>query len=120
MDYSPEGVIAGLGAAVTALVSGGLWFRKKMRDDGVDGAGSDSVKRSVEVNDKVLANMQAELTRLAKRVDVLEEQVTHLTQKLANVRLIALDCYQLASDCACEGENRARLLEHLKQIIRDA
>jgi hypothetical protein len=120
MDYTPEGVMAGLGAAVTALVSGGLWFRKKIRDDKVDGAGADSIQRSVDVNDKVLASLQADYERLVKRVETLEKQVTHLTEKLASVRLIALDCYQLANECDCVGENRQRLLNHLKQIIKDA
>jgi hypothetical protein len=57
---------------------------------------------------------------LTTRIDELETRVEHLTEKLASVRLVALDCYQVANECACTGENRARLLMYLKTIIKDS
>ena len=76
------------------------------------------VREQIRINNGVLINLQKEMVRLTERVAELEGKVDALTDKLANVRLIALDCYQLVIDCECEG--RERLLAHLKQIIKDA
>lgn len=120
MEYSSEGIVAGIFAGIPTIIGGLYWLRKKIRDDKLDSKGAESAENGLKISDKVLANMQTELDRLAKRVDVLEKQVAHLTEKLANVRLIALDCYQLATECECANENRQRLLEHLKSIIKES
>lgn len=119
-EFDPNGLGGYIGTAVasliTAVVGTGAYFRSKKVSD----AESESAVKGFKGNDAVLENVLKEIKRLTDRVEALEATVAHLTDKLANVRLVALDCYQLANECECEGEERERLLEHLRTIIRDA
>lgn len=113
-------LIGSLGAAATALTTGGFALRSYFKRERVSDASDKSAINGFQGNDKVLANLVAEVERMGIRVSELENKVEHLTDKLAAVRLIALDCYQLANECDCAGDNRMRLLEHLKHIIKEA
>jgi hypothetical protein len=119
-EFDPNGLGGYIGTAVAALITAvvgtGAYFRSKKVSD----AESESTVKGFKGNDAVLENVLKEIKRLTDRVEALEATVAHLTDKLANVRLVALDCYQLANECECEGEERDRLLEHLRTIIRDA
>ena len=106
----------GIAAIVAAAISLQAYFAKKKVSDASD----ESAVKGFKGNDSVLDNLRAEIERLSKRMADLEAKVEHLTDKLANVRLVALDCYQLATDCDCAGESRERLLEHLRTIIKEA
>jgi hypothetical protein len=119
---SPETneLIGYLGGAVAALTTIGVGIREYLKRDKVSNASDDSTIKGFKGNDSVLDNLVKEVARLSGRVADLESKVEHLTDKLAAVRLIALDCYQLANECECSGANKERLLTHLKQIIRDA
>lgn len=97
-----------------------LYARKFIKNMGLEDAHRNSEQNSVETSDRVLKNIQDELARHAARIKELEDRVEELTSKLANVRLLAIDCYSLASTCTCSTEIREKLLEHLKQMIRDA
>ncbi len=112
--------VLGIGGGAGALAGLGLWLRRYFKGMGLEDAHRASEQASVETNDKVLKNIQEELARHAARIKELEDKVDELTTKLANVRVVAIDCYSLATQCQCEGEVRERLLSHLKQIIKDA
>jgi hypothetical protein len=119
-EFDPNGLGGYIGTAVAALITAvvgtGAYFRSKKVND----AESESTVKGFKGNDAVLDNLVKEVARLSARVLELEAKVEHLTEKLANVRLVALDCYQLANECECTGEGRDMLLEHLRSIIRDA
>ena len=119
-EMDTSALIGYLGAAATALTTGGFALRSYFKREAVSNVSDASTVKGIQGNDKVLDNLVTEVARLSKRISELETKVEHLTDKLAAVRLIALDCYQLANECDCNGVNKARLLEHLKQIIRDA
>ena len=65
------------------------------------------------------AKTQAKEAELEARIAELEKRVDDLTTKLAKVRMVAIDCYALASKCDCE-EGNEMLLNHLKIIIQEA
>jgi hypothetical protein len=119
-EFDPNGlggyIGTAVGALITAVVGTSAYFSRKKVSD----AESESAVKGFKGNDAVLENVLKEIKRLTDRVEALEATVAHLTDKLANVRLVALDCYQLANECGCEGEERELLLEHLRTIIRDA
>ena len=117
-EIDTSALIGYLGAIATALTTGGFALRSYFKREKVANAVDASTVKSHQGNDTVVDI--AEVARLSTRLSELESKVSHLTDKLAAVRLIALDCYQLANECDCNGVNKARLLEHLKQIIRDA
>lgn len=119
-DLDTNALIGYLGAAATALTTGGFALRTYFKRELVTDASDASAVKGFQGNDRVLANLVAEVERMGLRVTDLESKVEHLTDKLAAVRLIALDCYQLANECECDGDNRVRLLAHLKQIIKEA
>lgn len=117
-DLATNGLLmTGGGGALVALA---LYLRRVFKAMGLEDAQRDAAVNGVAANDQVLANMRAEIDRLGSRISALETKVEELTTKLANVRAVALDCYSLATECECHGEARDRLLEHLKQIIREA
>ena len=103
-----------------ALVGLALYARKFIKNMGLEDVHRSSEQNSVETSDRVLKNIQDELARHAARIKELEDRVEELTGKLANVRLLAIDCYSLATTCECQSDARSKLLEHLKQIIKDA
>lgn len=117
-DVDTSSLIGYLGAAATAITSVGIVIREYLKREKVSDASDTSKVKGFKGNDAVLDNLVSEVARLSIRITDLESKVDHLTEKLANVRLIALDCYQLATDCNCD--HRERLLDHLKQIIKDA
>lgn len=119
-EIDTSSLIGYLGAIATAITAGGFTLRSYFKREKVTDASNDSTVKGFQGNDKVVDNLIAEVARLSTRLTELESKVEHLTDKLAAVRLIALDCYQLANECDCAGANKTRLLEHLKQIIRDA
>lgn len=119
-DLETNTLIGYLGAGVGSLGAIAVGLREYFKRERVSDAVSDSSVKGIKSNDAVLDNLVAEMARLSGRVAELESKVEHLTDKLAAVRLIALDCYQLANECDCASDNRQRLLDHLKQIIRDA
>ena len=119
-DISTTELITYLGTAATALTTTGFALREYFKREKITNASDASTVKGIQGNDAVLDNLIAEVARLSTRITDLETKVEHLTDKLAAVRLIALDCYQLASECECCGDNRERLLMHLKQIIKDA
>lgn len=115
-----QGVIT-IGGGAGALAGLGLWLRRYFKSMGLEEVAQTSVKAGIESNDKIIANMQVEMERLGKRISVLERQVDDLTDKLANVRVVALDCYSIVLELpGIADEARARLVTHLKQIIREA
>lgn len=109
--------IVGVGGGIGAGV---MYLRKIFRDMGLENAGQGAAQNGLAISQSVLKDINDELRRHSERIEELEGKVAELTTKLANVRLIALDCYQLANECDCNSGNRARLLEHLRQIIKDA
>ena len=119
-EIEAPALIGYLSAIATAITAGGFTLRKYLRTEKVSDASDSSTVKGFKGNDAVVDNLIAEVARLSTRLTELEDKVSHLTDKLAAVRLIALDCYQLANECDCDSENKARLLIHLKQIIRDA
>ena len=119
-DFSTSEVSGIIATTLTALTATAVGIRRYLKDDRISSAQTDSTVAGIGANDKILNNLVAEVARLVGRVDVLEGQVESLTNKLASIRLIALDCYQIANECQCHPESRDRLLAHLKQIIKDA
>lgn len=119
-EFDPNGlggyIGTAVGALITAVVGTSAYFSRKKVSDAAD----ESTVKGFKGNDAVLENLVKEVARLASRIKELEDKVEHLTDKLANVRLVALDCYQLANECECAGDERDLLLEHLRTIIRDA
>lgn len=119
-DYDASQVTAALIAVSGALAAGVLYLRKIFNGIGLENSGQGAAQAGLAISQSVLKDINDELKRHSERIEELEGKVAELTTKLANVRLIALDCYQLANECDCNSENRARLLEHLRQIIKDA
>ena len=113
-------LIGYLGAIATAVTAGGFTLRNYFKHEKVTDASNYSKVKGFLGNDKVVDNLVSEVARLSTRLTELEDKVEHLTDRLAAVRFIALDCYQLATECDCAGANKTRLLEHLKQIIKNA
>ena len=119
-EYDPSAATGLISGVAAALVAVGVAAREYLKREKFSDAGRDSVIGGIAANDKVLANLVGEVARLTTRIDELEARVEHLTDKLASVRLVALDCYQVANECSCAGENRARLLAYLKTIIKES
>lgn len=119
-DYDSTTVILAIIGVGGGVVAGILYLRKIFSGMGLESSGNDAAQAGLIISQSVLKDINDELKRHSQRIEELEGKVAELTSKLANVRLIALDCYQLANECECHGENRARLLEHLRQIIKDA
>lgn len=118
-DYSGgevTGIITGALAALTTLAIG---VREYLKREKVSTAQDNSTVKGISANDTVIANMQVEMQRLTKIVEKMQRQINRLTGKLASVRMVAIDCYALANECDCTGENRRVLLAHLKTIITD-
>lgn len=109
-------ISAGAGAIV-ALV---MYIRRIFKNMGLEDAQMESTSKAMSANDAVLDNLQSEVYRLSKRVGVLEEQVAQLKEKLANVRLMALECYEIALQCNCANETRHELLDRIREIIKQA
>jgi hypothetical protein len=105
-----------VGALIASIIGTGAYFNKKKIDD----AASDSTVKGYKGNDGLLDRLEKEQIKQGARITELETKIEQLTDKLANVRLIALECFQLANDCECIGEGKDMLREHLKSIIRDA
>lgn len=109
-------ISAGTGAIV-ALV---MYIRRIFKNMGLEDAQMESTSKAMSANDVVLDNLQGEVYRLSKRVGALEEQVAQLKEKLANVRLMALECYEIALQCNCANETRHELLDRIREIIKEA
>jgi len=124
-EYDPSTALTAIGTAIAALVSGGLWWRDKQAKKPIEAANDRHELNGINGNDKVLNNLVAEVERMKareadfeKRITELEERVTLLTNKLASVKLMAIDCYALATGCDCEAKQA--LLKHLKELIEAA
>ena len=117
-DMMQQGLTLSAGAG--ALVAISLYLRRIFKNMGLEDAQLTSAEKAVNANVAVLDNLQGEVTRLVKRVAILEEQLTHIQDKLAGVRLLALECYELALACECDDQTRSELLSVLRQIIKEA
>ena len=106
---------------IGGFVTFGLWLRKQFSDMSVSAAAQKSIENGLQIGDKTIANMQVEMERMGKRIAVLEKQVSELTETLANVRLVALDCYSIvAAEQGIPQDARSRLIDHLKTIIKES
>jgi archaellum component FlaC len=113
-DLEFMGQVAGSIVAAAATLGGGvIWFRQYVQKLGL-------TESHIGASKEVIDNMREELDRLQERITELEQRVEELTHRLAAVRMVAIDCYSLASECECESESKTRLMDHLKQIIRDS
>lgn len=120
-DYDTGSIVTAIGAAALSIVAGLAFVRDWLKSRALTDTNRDAAINGVEINQTVLKNLQEEITRLTKRVAEVEHRVEELTDKLASVRMVAIDCYALANKCSCsDTETKGLLLEHLKQIIRDA
>lgn len=117
VDTETTTLIGYLGAGVGALITIGVGIREYLKREKVGDAADIATIKGYRGNDTVLDNLVAEVARLSTRVGDLEGKVLKLTTRLNEVRVIALDCYQLAGDCDCP--TRDELIEKLKQIIQD-
>ena len=97
-DIESNYLIGSLSAIATALTTLGFALRNHLKKEKVSDASDSSTIKGFQSNDKVLDNLVAEVARLTARLNEVEAKVDHLTDKLAAIRLIALDCYQLARD----------------------
>lgn len=102
------------------LIALTLYLRRVFRGLGLEDARIHAAEASATASEVILQNLQSEISRLSNRVAVLEGHVTHLNDKLADIRLVALECYELALKCNCDDETKALLLDRLRQIIKDA
>lgn len=103
-----------------ALVALAFYLRRVFKGMGLEDVQRAAAVSASEASETILSNLQAEVDRLSKRVETLEGQVHHLTEKLANVRLSALECYEIALSCHCDSNTRDDLLDKLRHIIKDA
>lgn len=117
-ELASNGILmTGGGGALVALA---LYLRRLFKSMGLEDAQREHALNGVAAHEQVLAGMRSEIDRQNNRITALESRVEELATKLANVRAAALDCYALATECECHGDVRDRLIEHLKQIIREA
>ncbi len=119
-ELDPVNLGTWIGGAVTALITSVVGINAYLSRKRVGDAADTSTIIGFKGNDQLLKNLQDELKRLSEKVNEMDTKIDHLTDKLANVRLVALDCYQLATDCGCDDENRTALLNHLRTIIKEA
>lgn len=120
-DYDTSSILVAIGGAAASIIAALVFVRDWIKARALTDTNRDAAINGVEINNTVLKNLQEEITRLTKRVAEVEERVEHLTDKLASVRMVAIDCYALANKCTCDDtETKGLLLEHLKQIIREA
>lgn len=103
-----------------ALVALAFYLRRVFKGMGLEDVQRAAAVSASEASETILSNLQAEVDRLSKRVETLEGQVHHLTEKLANVRLSALECYEIALSSHCDSNTRDDLLDKLRHIIKDA
>lgn len=115
-DFSVTELIVG---GVTSLGAISVGVREYLKRERVSNAADNAQIGGLGANAQVIAAMREELNRLAVRVDVLEKQVDALQDKLAGVKMIAIDCYAIASKQPHSQEQQT-LLDHLKQIIKEA
>ena len=128
-DVDQGSIVGGISALIVALGGSAVAVREYFKRSKLTDVNIDSAISGVAANDGVIKNLQEENARLKtdmetmrrqlqSEIDALRKDLDEVIRKLANVRLVALDAYQLATDCDCD--HRDRLLEHLKQIIKDA
>lgn len=118
-DYS-GGEIGGIvSAALAGLATSAVAIREYLKRERVANAHDSSTVAGISAHDRIIANMQAEIERLSKEQEKMQRQLNRLTGKLASVRMVAIDCYALASECDCNGEHKAMLMAHLKMIVAD-
>ncbi|MFZ4537886.1 hypothetical protein [Propionivibrio sp.] len=117
-EIEPNNLIGIISGIAGALISIGVGAREYMKRERMGNASQGAEIRGIAAGGTILENLVKEVERLSKRIEALEKQVSELTDKLANVRMIAVDCYSLAVEC--QGDKREQLLEHIKQIIKDA
>lgn len=114
-EYDAGTVILSIFGGGGGLLAIGAFLRDYIKGRALTDANRDAAINGVEINQSVLKNINEELKRHSDRITELEAKVAELTTRLANVRMIAIDCYALANECDCEG--KTRLMEHLKAII---
>lgn len=117
-QFFQHGMSLSVGAG--ALVALAFYIRRIIKGMGLEDAHIQANTSAVNASDAILQNLQAEVMRLSKRVEALEDQVTHLSDKLANVRLVALECYEIALSCECDSGSREQLLARIRDIIKEA
>lgn len=117
-EYDPSIVSAWIAGGSVSIVSALAFAREWMKSRSLTDINRDAAINGVEINNGVLGNLQKEMIRLTARVAELENKLAAVTDTLVSIRLIALDCYQIANSCACE--TRHQLMDRLTQIIKDA
>ena len=124
-EYDAGTVIMSIFFGGGTLLGGGVWLRDYLKGRTLTDVNRDAAINGVGINQQVLTNLVDEVARMKKReadlesrIADLEKRVDDLTTRLANVRMVAIDCYAIASKCECEGSDR--LLKHLESIIRES
>lgn len=105
------------GGVLVGLV---VYIKRLFRGLGLESAQMAAAQTAAVATDTSIQHLQLEIDRLAKRIGMLEDQVHQLDAKLTNVRLIALQCYEIILSFEGESAHRTTVLTLLRQIIKDA
>jgi hypothetical protein len=117
-EFDPSGVGGYIGTAVSSLIVAVLGTREYMSRKKVGDAADNSAVNTYQSGDKVLDSLVKEVTRLTAEVAKMRTELDEMKDKEAQAKILAIDCYAIASECDCEHERRAELLEKLLRIIK--
>ena len=135
-EYDAGAVIMSIFIGGGTLLGGGAWLRDYVKGQALTNVNRDAAINGVTINQQVLTNLVDEVERMKQRevetaakteareaemearITDLEKRVDELTKRLATVKMLAVECYAVATECTCEG--KVRLQEHLKIIIQES
>ena len=119
-DYNANDLILMVGTGVTALGGIAVGIRKYFRDDRIAEAEARTKLGGQRAGDIVVENLVKEVARLTAQMAEMRTELDELKDRMVTVKMLAMDCFEMASACECEGDTRDKLKAHLKTIMRES
>lgn len=119
-DYNSNDLSVLVATAVTALGGVAVAARKWLRSEKVEDARTQTLLGGQRAGDMVVENLVKEVARLTAQMSEMRVELDQLKDRMNTVKMLAMDCFELANVCECEGDTREKLKDHLKSIMRES
>ena len=119
-EYSPNELMTLVAAGVTTLGTIAVGVRKWVRSERVAEAENHTRLGGQRAGDIVVGNLVKEVARLTTQMAEMRVEIDELKDRMITVKMLAMDCFEMASACVCEGDTRDKLKAHLKSIMRES